>query len=149
MIWKAEAIFFLGIKLLLFKFMFCRGGIGAGFKDKDWCLWEKWLREVAQEIQKKKKKKISQETEYTQETVGLFLQLGANVLFKVWRKNAYQFAFPPKFLFLSSMVSIHYFFNKNCTIAYCLQSSYQVLEIQTWARMVKNGKISVLKIIFF
>lgn len=55
MIWKAEAIFFLGIKLLLFKFMFCRGGIGAGFKDKDWCLWEKWLREVAQEVQKKKK----------------------------------------------------------------------------------------------
>ena len=84
MIWKAEAIFFLGIKLLLFKFMFYRGGIGAGFKDKDWCLWEKWLREVAQEVQKKK---YSQETEYTQETVGLFLQLGANVSFKVWRKK--------------------------------------------------------------
>lgn len=55
------------------------------------------------------KNKCSQGTGYSQETAGLFLQLGASALSKVGRKKSNQFAYPSKVLFLSSTVSIHCF----------------------------------------
>lgn len=79
-----------------------------------------------------------QETEYTQETVGLFLQLGANVFFKVEERNAYQFAFPHKFLSLSSMYQfINLFFQQK--LHKCLLFAITLSSTRN-TDMRKNGK---------